>query len=222
MIKQFPNFLTLMNLACGIAGIVNVFVGDPDNTIYLILLAGGFDFLDGFAARLLKVSGDFGKELDSLADMVTFGVLPSVLMFKIGLEIGHDSWIIHSSFLIGLMSAIRLARFNLQEVKGFIGVPTPANAIMISSFFLLGPIFNEPYVFLAVSIISSILLVVNIPMIALKFEHFGLKGNEEKYIIILFSITLIVLLGMKGLAFLIPVYIILSIVGNITRKLNKS
>jgi CDP-diacylglycerol--serine O-phosphatidyltransferase len=129
----FPNLLTGANLFTGLAGIVMAFTGDYTNSIFFIILAGLFDFLDGFVARLLKVSGDFGKELDSLADVISFGALPSVYMFLFLQNQYQNQYIPYLSLMIGVFSALRLAKFNLddQQSDKFIGLPTPANAIFI-------------------------------------------------------------------------------------------
>lgn len=147
----FPNLITSLNLLCGLFGIVFVFSEHIDYASCCILLAAVFDFLDGFLARLLKVNGDFGKQLDSLADLVTFGVLPALILFQM-VSIGYGDYYIpfterpivnvlaeSSTLLVALFSAFRLAKFNLDSRQSydFIGLPTPANALFVSSFALL-------------------------------------------------------------------------------------
>ena len=135
MKKHIPNALTSANLLCGMIGIVYVLGGEINFGAYFIFLAALFDFLDGFVARMLKVSSDIGKQLDSLADLVTFGVLPSFILFKM-VESNTEIWILPFLVLIvAVFSAVRLAKFNIDERQSdrFIGVPTPANALLIST-----------------------------------------------------------------------------------------
>ena len=137
--KILPNLFTSLNLLSGCIGIVFISSGKLEYALYFVLTGVFFDFLDGFSARLLKVSSPIGKELDSLADMVTFGVLPSFVIYEL-LNPLTDGWMPYTSFLIAIFSALRLAKFNVdtRQREVFIGLPTPANAVFISGL-TLGP-----------------------------------------------------------------------------------
>jgi CDP-diacylglycerol--serine O-phosphatidyltransferase len=221
MKRQIPNILTLLNLITGVFGIINVFQGDYTNTIFYIIIAGVFDFFDGFVARALKVSGPMGKELDSLADVISFGVLPSLYLFQLSTGIGNPTWVNYSALLIAAFSAYRLAMFNVdtRQSDRFIGLPTPANAIMITTFAQL-PIHlipSEPMV-VVLSILSSCLLVAPLEMIALKFKNFDLHANVFRYLLIITILILFIWLRWQALPFVIPVYIFFSIVAFISLR----
>jgi len=219
-----PNLLTAANLITGVAGIINVFIGDYTNTIMFVLLAGLFDFLDGFAARLMKVTGDFGKELDSLADMVTFGVLPSLYLFNYSRSLGHEDWISYSCLMIAAFSAFRLAKFNIdtRQSDSFIGLPTPANAIMICTFStVISSSGNWPYSILILAVTSSLLLISPWNMLALKFKNFSFHENIFKYVLIILIVLAFVFLGIRALPYAIPMYILISILNNLISKTEK-
>ena len=218
--RHIPNVFTSLNLATGVFGIINAFTGDHTLTIYYVLLAGIFDFLDGFLARMLKVSGDFGKELDSLADMVTFGILPSVFLFQASNAAGFPIWVCYSSVVVAVFSGIRLAQFNIDDSQnhGFKGLPTPANSIMLTTLGLTPMVVSNHLYFLTVVIISSYLLISSIPMIALKYKSFGFRGNEERYLFLLAVVGLMVTLGIEALPFVIPTYIVASVVAAIASR----
>ncbi|OZA56958.1 MAG: CDP-diacylglycerol--serine O-phosphatidyltransferase, partial [Sphingobacteriales bacterium 39-40-5] len=140
MKKHIPNSVTCLNLFSGCLGIVFAFQGNLIWASYAIVIAAVFDFFDGMLARLLKAYSDIGKELDSLADMVSFGVLPSVIIYQLfalspQIDFGAD-WLSFSAFIIAVFSALRLAKFNIdtRQSENFIGLPTPANALLIASF----------------------------------------------------------------------------------------
>jgi CDP-diacylglycerol--serine O-phosphatidyltransferase len=220
-----PNALTCSNLVCGCLGMVEVLEGNIIWAPYLIWLAAFFDFLDGFAARALKVSSPIGGELDSLADMVTFGLLPATLVYyMIRVETG-DTWVPYLAFIVAVFSAIRLAKFNVdtRQTTSFIGVPTPANALFLSSFPLILehdsagflPIdFNfiaNPYFLISISFAMSFLLVAELPLFALKFKNYGWADNKLKYIFLLLSVVLIFLFKFVAIPLIILLYILLSI-----------
>jgi CDP-diacylglycerol---serine O-phosphatidyltransferase len=221
--KHIPNALTCCNLLCGCIGIIAL--GYGANGVYLIpwliWAACIFDFLDGFAARILKVSSPIGKELDSLADMVTFGVLPSLLMCYLltRAEAGSQSGIIYMPFVglsLAVFSAIRLAKFNIDErqVDGFIGVPTPANALFIIGL----PLFFEHFrlemswIFLTVvTLLFSWLMVSPFNLFSLKFKSFGWKGNEVRFTFLAISVLLIGFLREAAVSTIIITYILTSL-----------
>ncbi len=222
MIRHIPNMFTLANLLCGCIGIVRVFGNDAEGASFLILLAALFDFFDGFAARLLKAASLIGKDLDSLADMVTFGVLPSFILFDMmskGFQ-GGNEWLAYSAFLVALFSALRLARFNNdpRQTDRFIGLPTPANAMLIASFphILAGnswgeTIIGNPWNLLVFSVVISYLLVAEIPLLALKFKGFGWTGNRLRYLLIAASVLLPLLLGWAAVPLIMMIYLGLSV-----------
>lgn len=220
IIRQIPNLMTLGNLSLGTLGCINAFVGDYTNTILFILLAGILDFLDGFVARLVKSDGEFGKQLDSLADMVTFGVLPGIYLFQLSRSLGIMEWAGYFSLLIPVFSAIRLADFNIKEQSvNFSGLPTPANAIMICTLAQI-PILDlgSELALLSVIFASCFLLVSPFTMLGLKFKTFRFRGNEYRYMLIVVSIGLFVGLGIQALPLIIPLYILLSLVAILTSK----
>lgn len=213
MKKHIPNFLTSCNLLIGAIGIYFMLTINHEYAFYFVILAAVFDFLDGFAARLLKVKSAFGKELDSLSDLVSFGLLPAFFML-VWLESSSSFYII--ALLIAVFSALRLAKFNLDDSQSFVfkGLPTPANAIMLTSLVFLDYELGEAWL-LSIVILSCVLLVVNIPLIALKFEHYRLSGNEWKWLLIVGGIGLLIVFKWTFLPFLIPFYLLLSILSQI-------
>ena len=198
--------------------------------LLFIVIGAVFDFFDGMSARLLHVSSEIGKELDSLADDITFGFAPSAIVFSYLCSFHiHLIFVPFLAFVMAAFSALRLAKFNLDErqAMGFIGLPTPANALFWGSL-IVGldncPLsivhypLAMPLAILAGVFISSYLLVAEIPMFALKFKHWGWKGNEIKYIFILSCVPILLLLGIIGLAVIIAWYVILSVATNKSAK----
>ena len=215
------NLLTSLNLFTGVVGIVNIFQGDYTNTIFFILIAGFFDFLDGFAARLFGATGDFGKELDSLADVVSFGVLPSLFLFVVLDNHYNHELVPYLGLFVAVFTALRLAKFNIDDSQSdrFLGLPSPATALMISTSTQFPDfIIDIPHFFIVITIISCVLLVSNIEMMALKFRNLSLKENLFKLIFLGISLSLILILGLKSLPWIIPCYIIISIVAWIAPK----
>ena len=203
-------------------------MGDARLALLFIVIGAVFDFFDGMTARLLHVSSPIGKELDSLADDITFGFAPSAIVFNY-LCTFHIHWPVlpFLAFIMAAFSALRLAKFNLDERQalGFIGLPTPANALFWGSLIVglenwsavanspLSTLNSQlPYLVLIGTFISCWLLIAEIPMFALKFKTWGWKGNEVKYIFILSCIPLLLFLGVSGLAAIIAWYVILSII----------
>lgn len=210
-----------MNLASGMAGIYFVLEGKLHYAIYFILAAAVFDFLDGLLARLLKVHSEIGKQLDSLADMVTFGVLPSFVVYKL-LEVSFpDDFLPFLAYFIGIQSALRLAKFNVdtRQTDRFIGVPTPANALLLCTLPFLADQFEwaqkligNGYFLLGFSLFMALLLTVELPLIALKFKNFRFSDNLFRYLVISIGIVSIIPLGIAGVPFVILGYILLSLV----------
>jgi CDP-diacylglycerol---serine O-phosphatidyltransferase len=269
IIKHIPNAITCGNLFCGCLAIVCAFNGNLIGSAYLVGLAAILDFFDGFAARMLKVSGEIGKQLDSLADMVTFGVVPGVIMFQLikmsifNFALSGDSAINtenkvgmlsvapvlpYVAFIITIFSCIRLAKFNTdtRQSESFIGVPTPANSILICSiplilyyhydFTFLGSMhspdmmnnFSEndafivqllinPYFLIVLTFLMSFLLIAELPLFALKFKNFKWRGNRIRYSFLITSLILLILFHFIAIPFIIFLYIVMSIVSR-TKK----
>ncbi|HAK76266.1 MAG TPA: CDP-diacylglycerol--serine O-phosphatidyltransferase [Runella sp.] len=221
-----PNLMTCGNLLCGCLGIVFSFRGDLLLAGALIFLAAVLDFFDGFAARLLNQSSPIGKELDSLADMVTFGVLPSMIVFQY-LERTNDSIEIEGmlasfvAFLLAVFSALRLAKFNIdtRQADSFIGVPTPANAIVVASLPFILRMYPEsqsiivnPTVLIGYTLVMSFLMIMEVPLLAFKFKSFGWKENQLKYIFLGVSVVLLILLKFAAVPLIVGIYILLSFI----------
>ena len=226
MKKHIPNTITCCNLISGCIATWFAFQSDYRMALLFIVIGAVFDFFDGMVARLLHVSSPIGKELDSLADDITFGFAPSAIIFSYLCSF-HIHLIIlpFLAFVMAAFSALRLAKFNLDERQalGFIGLPTPANALFWGSLIVglhqSGFFFDGlEWVILAGVFISCYLLVAEIPMFALKFKHWGWKGNEIKYIFILSCVPILLLLGIIGLAVIIAWYVILSVATNKSAK----
>lgn len=225
MKKHIPNTITCCNLISGCVATYWAFQGIYDYALTFIILGAVFDFFDGMTARLLHVSSPIGKELDSLADDITFGFAPSAMVFNFLCSFHtHLPFVPFLAFIIAAFSALRLAKFNLDERQalGFIGLPTPANALFWGALIVsldyqkwLEPYILPEYWFyiiLALIPVSCYLLIAEIPMFALKFKTWGWKGNEIKYIFILSCIPLLLFLGISGLAAIIAWYVILSVI----------
>jgi len=219
--KHIPNAITSLNLASGCIAIVFALQGEYTTASYFIALAAVFDFFDGFAARLLNAYSPVGKELDSLADVVSFGVAPGMMLFtyvsELSFQTYNSEYLAYLAFLIPVFSALRLAKFNIddRQTTSFIGLPTPANAIFwafgISSNFTYAlNTLIDPLIVFAGIIIFSWLLISNIPMFALKFKNYAWKGNRIRYYFLAGCVGLIALTGLAGLSACILWYIFLS------------
>lgn len=223
---QIPNALTLLNLLAGVIGIVWVLEGRVLTGAYFVLIAAGFDFLDGFAARMLKVQSDIGKELDSLADMVSFGVLPGLILFTMTkTSVDPNSLLPYLTLIVPMLSAYRLAKFNLdtRQSDRFIGLPTPANALLLSTlpylalqWSFLGDWLSRPIILIGLAWIFAILLVLEIPLIALKFKNFTFSKNRFRYLLISLSLVIFASLQLAGIPLVILLYIGLSVIENAT------
>ena len=225
MKKHIPNTITCCNLISGCIATYWAFNSEYELALLFIVIGAVFDFFDGMTARLLHVSSPIGKELDSLADDITFGFAPSAIIF---------SWLsgyhFHelpspiaflmpfTAFIMAAFSALRLAKFNLDERQsmGFIGLPTPANALFWGSLIVgEGPFLASSPIYIygtiAVMLLFSYLLIAELPMFALKFKTWGWKGNEVKYIFLLTCIPLLIIFKVSGLAIIIAWYALLSV-----------
>jgi len=236
MKKHIPNFLTLLNLFCGSIAVLFAVIGDMKLTALFVFLGVFFDFFDGMLARKFNVQGDFGLQLDSLADMVTSGLVPGIVMFHLlSLTIGGDSFM-SSPFewtgfsiqllplfglLITLASAYRLATFNIatNQSDSFIGLPTPANALLILSLPLImefqgsdmmNTIILNKWFLIAITLLSCYLLNANIKLLALKFKNWTFKDNAARYLLIILALVLLVVLQFAAIPLIIVLYIIIS------------
>lgn len=222
--KHIPNCLTLVNLLCGCMGIIEVVQNNAiEGAAVFIFIALIADFLDGFAARLLGVSSAIGKELDSLADCVTFGVLPAFIWCHILKEFsGVTGFKVYFGLIVALFSALRLAKFNIdtRQSDSFIGVPTPANAMFVLAVALnlinfskdfFTQLFTNQWFTIGTILVSSYLMVAEIPLFAFKFKQYAWKGNQMRYGFIIFAILVLGLFQLMALPWIIMAYVILSI-----------
>lgn len=233
MKKHIPNTITSMNLFSGSIAIVMAFEGAFIWVVFWVILAAIFDFFDGMAARLLNAYSEIGKELDSLADVVSFGVAPSVavfilfrdyILFPESLSI-IQPYVPYLAFIIAVFSALRLAKFNIDErqTSSFIGLPTPANALFwISYVYGIRKISSENsialYLTLGLIVALSLLMVSEIPMFSFKLKNIKVMGNEKPIILIICAIVFVLLWGIAGLAWTILTYIAISIVTALMTK----
>ena len=234
--KHIPNIITLLNLLCGCIALVFAGEANFEMAFFFVCLGIFFDFFDGFFARLFHVSSPLGLQLDSLADMVTSGVVPGFVLFKmLSNSVNSDPslmYLPYLGFIITLGSCYRLANFNIdtRQTDSFIGLPTPANALFILSLPLLLKnsdslivleLLINPWVLLFISVLSAYILNAEIPLFALKIKKFNLKDNALQLFFLLISILLLAYLQFAGVALIIVFYVLLSIITN-KFKANKS
>ncbi len=237
--KHIPNAITLLNLASGLLAVIAIFKGYYDEAFIFVSLGIFFDFWDGFFARKFNVSGELGLQLDSLADMVTSGVVPGLMLFKLFENIQMDSaspyfltdetwymgFVPYLGFIVTLASAYRLAKFNIdtRQTDSFIGLPTPANALLIMSIpmieyagsfdWLVTALYN-PFVLLGITVLSAYLLNAEIPLFSLKVKDFSLAHNKIQIVFLAVSVVLLLLLSFTALPVIILFYVLLSVVNN--------
>ncbi len=248
--KHIPNLFTLGNLISGCIALLYVFSGNYEATAFFVLLGIVFDFFDGFLARILKVQGELGKQLDSLADMVTSGVVPGFVMFSmmnegvitgisnsvkdkelldlISIDTGYLPFF---GFLLIAAACYRLGKFNIdtRQSDSFIGVPTPAMTLFVVSLPLINSytevevvraLLENTYFLMGITLLLSYLMNANLPLLALKFKNFKWKGNEFRFVLIAISLIILVTLQYLAIPLIIIAYILLSIIQNVT--VNKS
>lgn len=227
MKKHIPNLLTSLNVFSGCIACVMAFEGNYLWVVVWVVIAAIFDFSDGFAARLLNAYSPIGKDLDSLGDMVSFGVAPSLVVFRLlsdnnSMDVawGLKELIPYVAFLLVVFSALRLAKFNVDERQStsFIGLPTPANALFwISLCYGIGTgdetirLFSFEVIIVTV-VVFSLLLTSEIPMFSLKIKKLQFKGNELRYLLVFFMLAAIAYWGLLGISFGIVFYILLSVI----------
>lgn len=224
IVKNIPNTITCLNLLSGCFACIFAFQGEYDWVALCIGLSALFDFLDGMAARLLHAYSPLGKELDSLADLISFGLAPGLMVMHLmaynstfhGMASEYQSWWALSALLIPVFSALRLAKFNIdtRQTTSFIGLPVPANALFWIGICQAVLRMESPvcgYAIVALVIIFSLLLVSEIPMFSLKFKNLKWKENYLRYLIIAVAAICLISLGLAGLAATIGLYIVLSL-----------
>ena len=241
MKKHIPNALTCLNLLCGCLALTFIFNPGLHNLVvgaYFVGLAAVADFLDGLVARALRVSSPIGKDLDSLADIVSFGVVPGAMLFQLiisALGLSEPAaaplasglqYLPFAAFTITIFSALRLAKFNndTRQTNSFIGLPTPASTLVVASLPLIlvanagepttatGLVLN-PWVLLGLTLLLSGLLVAELPLFALKFKNFGLVGNRQRYLFLLLAAALGLWLHAAAVPLMVLLYVGLSMVG---------
>jgi len=220
MIKRhIPNALTCANLLSGCIGVVFAFDDRLDVAAYAVLISGIFDFFDGNLARMLNVKSPIGKELDSLADMVSFGFLPGAVMFKLLEQTqGSFAYLPYFGFLITIFSALRLAKFNIdtRQTEDFIGLNTPMNTLFIVSLPFIQrqypDLIGSPLLLVAITILVSWLLISEIRIFSLKFGTMAWADNKTKFVFLIISAVLIAFLKFVAIPFVLVLYILSSFV----------
>ncbi|MFD2909740.1 CDP-alcohol phosphatidyltransferase family protein [Flavobacterium ardleyense] len=237
--KYIPNTITLLNLSSGLLAVIAIFKGYYDEAFIFVCLGIFFDFWDGFFARKFNVSGELGLQLDSMADMVTSGVVPGLMLFKLFENLQMDSsspyflteeswymgFVPYLGFIVTLASAYRLAKFNIdtRQTDSFIGLPTPANALFIMSIPMieyagtyewLMMVLNNPFVLLGIAMLSAYMLNAEIPLFSLKVKDFSWANNKLQMFFLAVSIVMLALLSFTALPFIILFYVILSVINN--------
>jgi CDP-diacylglycerol--serine O-phosphatidyltransferase len=234
--RHIPNFITSLNLASGFSAVIFAATGDTLTASWLILAAMIFDFLDGLSARLLKAYSDIGKELDSLADVVSFGVAPGIIIFNllrnsfypgapayINADGLNTILIIAIAAIMPVCAALRLAIFNIDETqsKSFKGLPTPANALAVISIVIaasysesaaITSFSDSPVLLIIFTVILSLLMVSRIPLFSLKISDFKWNGNEGRFIMIGLILTAFAIFGIASAPLIIPIYILSSVI----------
>jgi len=229
--KHIPNLITLINLFCGCIAVVFVSESNYEMAFYMVCLGIFFDFFDGFFARLFKVSSPLGLQLDSLADMVTSGVVPGYVMYTLFVKSANPHDVIGSAFIpflgfiVTLGSCYRLANFNIdtRQTDSFIGLPTPANALFILSLplviefsdsLMIFEILTNHWVLLGIALCSAYILNAEIPLFALKIKKFNLKDNALQIVFLLISLVMLIFLHYIAIPLIIIFYVLLSVVNN--------
>lgn len=236
--KQIPNLITFLNLICGLLALIHAFNGNYNEAFSLVCLGIFFDFWDGFFARIFNAQSPLGVQLDSLADMVTSGVVPGVVMYKMLSDIQENQDIYNLTpetfymgavpyigFIITIASCYRLAKFNIddRQTDSFIGLPTPANALLIMSIPMilfanqyqwLSDLLSNPYFLVGISFLSAYLLNAEIPLFSLKVKYFSWEKNKLQVVFLAISAVLLLLFHFLAIPVIILFYVILSVLNN--------
>jgi len=240
--RELPNIITLLNLLCGVIATMLASIDKLPEAAFLVLLGIFFDFFDGFVARLLNVQSELGKQLDSLADMVTSGVVPGIVMFQLLRKTNVDwittdwfvdfsqmNWFPFTGLLVTLSACYRLANFNIdsRQTNSFIGLPTPALTLFIISLPLIlkysniefaNSIIHNQWFLIATIFVGSYLMNANLPLFSLKFKDYSFKNNVIKYIFLIVSIILLIVLKLVAIPVIIIVYVLFSLIDNVIKK----
>lgn len=231
--SQIPNVITLLNLFSGCVAVVYASQGYFDWAFLFVCLGIFLDFFDGFFARMFKVQSELGLQLDSLADMVTSGVVPGLVMYQFLKRLVVDSWMFeflpYIGFVITLGACYRLANFNIdtRQTDSFIGLPTPANALFIMSLPLVvlyeqntivSGLLNSQWVLVVISFLSAFIMNAEVPLFSLKIKNFSFKKNALQLFFLIASVILILLFRYLGIAMVILLYVVLSIFNNLLAK----
>ncbi|MGN0002779.1 MAG: CDP-diacylglycerol--serine O-phosphatidyltransferase [Sphingobacterium composti] len=217
MKKYIPNTITSLNLFSGCIGILMVLKGDYLTAFYCVLASGIFDFFDGLVARLLKVKSLIGKELDSLADVVSFGFLPGAILYTMIREVSTSEYLPYIGFVVTVFSALRLAKFNIDErqTSDFIGVNTPMNTFLIVSLPFIGQVYPQYiyniYVLIGVTMLTSILLVSELKLFSMKLNSLKWGVNKFKYLFLIISLILVAWMEILAIPLVFVLYILFSI-----------
>ncbi len=248
MKRHIPNAVTCLNLLCGCLALTFIFRGELVLGAYLVGAAAVADFFDGLLARALRVSSPIGKDLDSLADMVSFGVVPGAILYKLmgqatdaaaGIDrpgwhivVGPAAWLyyvaLYLPFLITIFSALRLAKFNndTRQTTSFIGLPTPACTLVVASLplilandqFGVKNIILNPWLLLGLAVMLSGLLVAELPLFALKFKNLRWLGNRRRFIFVSLALVLVATLRAAGIPLAVLLYVLLSVPGRVRSR----
>lgn len=242
-IKRFiPNTFTMLNLLSGLLALISIFNGFYDHAFLFVCLGIFFDFWDGFLARKLNVSSELGVQLDSLADMVTSGVVPGLMMFKLleNIQLNDSNYMVteetaymgfvpYLGFIVTLASCYRLAKFNIdtRQTESFIGLPTPANTLLLMSIPMIQYVdsyewllqaLNNPYILVVIILVSAYLLNAEIPLFSLKFKKLDWENAKTQIIFLVYSSILLFVLAFTAIPVIIFSYIIFSLILNTTSK----
>ena len=226
IVKHIPNAITCCNLLSGCTSILLTHSGHLELAGLMIFMAAVFDFFDGFAARLLKAYSPLGAQLDSLCDVVSFGVAPSFIMYHylnqvVSLELGSVNVAAFAAFFLAIFAALRLAKFNIDErqTTSFIGLPTPAMGIFVASLpftlrheslAFMGALMTNPFFLFGVVALFSYLMVSEIPFFSLKVKSLKFKENKHLYLVALFAIIKVAIFGLAAIPFVMLFYIIVA------------
>lgn len=225
MKRHLPNAVTCLNLLCGCLALTHIFAGRLETGAWFVAAAAAADFADGLLARALRVSSAIGKDLDSLADMVSFGVVPGAIFFELltrnAAISGLPAWVPYLGFVVSIFSALRLAKFNndTRQTTSFIGLPTPACTLVVASLplilsydrFGLTPIILHPALLLGLTALLSGLLVAELPLFALKFKNLRWGDNRRRFLFVLLAAGLLLVLHATAVPLVVLAYVLFSI-----------
>jgi CDP-diacylglycerol--serine O-phosphatidyltransferase len=229
---QIPNFFTMLNLFSGCVAVVFVADSKYETAFFFVCLGIFFDFFDGFFARKFGVSGPLGVQLDSLADMVTSGIVPAFVMYKLIEQynsLGFESYLPYLGFIIALGACYRLAKFNIdtRQSDSFIGLPTPANALFITSLPILPLVLhdnfhiiisNKIWFLIAITFLSAYVMNAEIPLFSLKIKNFSFAKYKLQVFFLIISVLMLVSLQILAVPLIILLYVLLSVFNNIANK----